>query len=248
MARQQDTAEDTAMAAHEGPPSLAENTPPTFNRDCKERDITPRMPPRRHSNASTARGVTFHDKVRVKCYPAVEPELFPIVYWRPDEIANIRKLQKKTGRAYAEHQSHVVDAILVLRRLAGRSEESKSEVPPLEDAAATNVLAESSARGLERFMTSLVCRHRLATINKILSIQEQCRGEDPEKQAKLLSLWSVRMSAASRDFAMRMAEVDRQAVGELRPRCTPRYTLALEAKDKLSPASQRRKLKLAYAA
>lgn len=181
-------------------------------------DNSPRLPSRGSFRSSENRAVRFtgdtDNKVSITVheYEAVPTDLVEKVYWSRREIASIRAENKALARQLREERPELIDCI---KYLHGQCQKNGVD---LDEERAVQLLVESQGRGLEHFMTGVLCRHRRWSVQKVLAVQAQSIGEHPADIEALLRVWSFKASAAQRLLAFHMAMGDAaSALGEGRP-------------------------------
>lgn len=137
-------------------------------------------------------------------YPKVPSELRPELFWSKREIVEIRQHQKEIAKHCRRSNPSLVKSILYLH---GTALEHRRSGARMNEALAMQNLTESESRGLEHFVTSKICRHRLWAVQKLLAVQEQCRREklDVDDAAALLRVWSLKVSSAPNMYAHNLA-------------------------------------------
>jgi len=168
----------------------------------------------------------------VYSYPAIPLSQRAELFWSREEIANIRKENKEIASKARLRQPDLLKSILCLHGVTKgdrntvvddlRSAEIEQSTQ-LNEVQASRNISQSGIRGIEHFYTNRICRHRGWAIEKILSVQRSCQGQDPDRIATLLRVWSVKVSDAPTRYANSVALGDeREAMGAGKPISLPR--------------------------
>lgn len=154
-------------------------------------------------------------RVEIFSYDAVPKELFAQLYYSPSEEECMFFEQRELAKKYLQHHPELVHSIYFLH---GYDIDRRTKVSPENDPAvfrrtedAKRILAVSDSRGLEPFLTRLILEHRHNVVDKVLSIQDQFKQgqQHPSEQLEtILSIWSLRVSAGTINYARHLAQGD----------------------------------------